>query len=182
MKGIVFTEFLKMVELQFDAETVESIIVNANLPSEGAYTSIGTYPHQEMVSLLTCLSERTGQSADALMRSYGKYMFAVLHAQIPSEDPLGRSNTFDLLATIENNIHAEVRKLYPDADLPHFEHTRLDENTLLLQYQSERQMASFAEGLILGCIAHFGESITVNRTDSPECFGSVALFTLKRTS
>ena len=41
MKGIVFTEFLEMVEDQ----------------SGGAYTSVGTYDHNEIFRLVNCLSE-----------------------------------------------------------------------------------------------------------------------------
>ncbi len=180
MKGIVFTEFLKMVERSFGAETVECIIVEANLSSGGAYTSVGTYPHEEMLALLACLSVRTGASVNQLMRIYGKYMFRVLHAQIPASDPVSRSDTFTLMMQIESNIHAEVRKLYPDADLPHFEHTRLDQYTLLLKYRSERGMASFAEGLISGCIEHFGEPIVLERADSGEHADCDAIFMLRR--
>ena len=40
MKGIVFTEFLEMVEEKFDLETLDKIIINSKLPSEGVYTSV----------------------------------------------------------------------------------------------------------------------------------------------
>ena len=43
MKGIVFTEFLEMVEEKYGLEMVDDIIENANLQSHGAYTSVGTY-------------------------------------------------------------------------------------------------------------------------------------------
>ena len=42
MKGIVFTEFLEMVEAQFGLDTVDAIIENSDLPSRGAYTAVGT--------------------------------------------------------------------------------------------------------------------------------------------
>ncbi len=58
MKGIVFTEFLEMVEDKFGLETVDSIIENSNLPSEGIYTSVGTYDFNEMVSLITSLHKK----------------------------------------------------------------------------------------------------------------------------
>ena len=49
MKGIVFTEFLEMVEASYGLQTVDTIIENASLPSEGAYTAVGTYDFNEMV-------------------------------------------------------------------------------------------------------------------------------------
>ena len=56
MKGVVFTEFLEMVEDQFGYETVDAIIVNSKVPSEGAYTAVGTYPSSEIFSLVEHLS------------------------------------------------------------------------------------------------------------------------------
>ncbi|MEL7340130.1 MAG: heme NO-binding domain-containing protein, partial [Bacteroidota bacterium] len=52
MKGIVFTEFLEMVEDTFGFETADNIVSQAELPSGGVYTAVGTYPALEMVSLV----------------------------------------------------------------------------------------------------------------------------------
>ena len=62
MKGIIFREFLEMVEEQFGYKTVDTIIENSNLASKGIYTSVGTYPHQEMFSLVKELSALTNIS------------------------------------------------------------------------------------------------------------------------
>lgn len=53
MKGIVFTEFLEMVADKFSADTVDTIIEEADPPSGGAYTAVGTYDFAEMASLVT---------------------------------------------------------------------------------------------------------------------------------
>ncbi len=45
MKGVVFTEFIEMVEDQFSADMVDDIIDDAQPPSGGAYTAVGTYDH-----------------------------------------------------------------------------------------------------------------------------------------
>ena len=41
MKGIVFTEFLEMVEERYSAEVMDQILLGAKLPSGGAYTARG---------------------------------------------------------------------------------------------------------------------------------------------
>lgn len=45
MKGIVFTEFVDMVEAQFSADMVDDILDDAAPASGGAYTAVGTYDH-----------------------------------------------------------------------------------------------------------------------------------------
>lgn len=43
MKGVVFTEFIEMVEGRFGLAMVDRIIEAAQLPSSGVYTAVGTY-------------------------------------------------------------------------------------------------------------------------------------------
>lgn len=178
MKGIVFTEFLEMVEKQHGWKMADELIVDAALPSEGIYTAVGTYPHQEMVKLVDLLSKKTGVSVRQLFLSYGQYLFQQFnHYYAYLFDKA--QNTFEFLESIENSIHVEVRKLYPDAELPTFTYHQVSPNQLIMVYRSERPFADFAEGLLYGCIAHFDESITIEREDSSNS-GREAKFILTR--
>ena len=77
MKGIVFTEFLEMVESTFGLETVDYIITNSDLESKGAYTAVGTYDFGEMLRLVTNLSEKVNSPVDDLLYVYGTYFSAL---------------------------------------------------------------------------------------------------------
>jgi len=46
MKGMVFTEFMDMVEEVLSADILEDIIEKSELPNDGAYTALGTYSHE----------------------------------------------------------------------------------------------------------------------------------------
>jgi len=162
MKGIIFTEFLEMVEEKFGDEVVETIIENANLPSEGAYTSVGTYDHKEMYSLIRELHKNTDIPVPQLMHAYGFYLFATLaNSYKPMLSDI--DNAFDMLRSVDKYIHVEVRKLYPDAELPHFEVNDRGTNTLEMIYTSPRKMSDVAAGLIEGCLMHFKEKATVTK-------------------
>jgi hypothetical protein len=78
MKGIVFTEFLDLVETKFGLEMVDTILNESELPSNGVYTAVGTYSFTEMVSLLTNLSKETGLVIDDLLLVYGEHFFTVV--------------------------------------------------------------------------------------------------------
>lgn len=162
MKGIVFTEFLEMVEEKFGYEMVDEIIAEEELPSGGSYTSVGTYSHAEMVQLIVGLSKKTQKNVPALLKAFGLYFFDTLEKNYP-QFLQATDNAFDFLESIENYIHVEVRKLYPDAELPSFETQLLADNTLEMIYTSERAMSDFAEGLMERAIGHYGESATIDR-------------------
>jgi len=160
MKGIVFTEFLDLVEEKFGLEMVDEIITKSDLESGGAYTSIGTYSFSEMLQLLQHLSAKTNISIDNLLLIYGEHLFAVLGISYPGlletyADPI------EMLASIEDHIHIEVRKIYPDAELPTFIVEERTENSLVMIYKSSRAMHHFGLGLMNKTFEYFNSSATI---------------------
>ncbi|MFB9052773.1 heme NO-binding domain-containing protein [Formosa undariae] len=160
MKGIVFTEFLDLVEAKFGLEMVDKIITESNLESNGVYTSVGTYQFSEMLQLLQHLSQNTNISIDDLLLVYAEHFFAVLAESYPGlidsyKDPI------EMLASIENHIHIEVRKIYPDAELPNFEVIEKTENSLVMIYKSSKSMHYFGLGLMNKTFEHFNSTATI---------------------
>jgi len=180
MKGIVFTKFIEMVEEQFSIETAETMIESCELPSGGAYTSVGTYNHEEMVSLLVQLSKMTGTPVPDLLRSYGNYLFGQFAVLYPVFFE-GITSSLAFAGQIDDVIHVEVMKLYPDAQLPRFESLSRTDDELKLLYRSDRHLGDFAEGLLEGCIIHFGEqnSVILKRENLDEP-GEPVCFTMTR--
>lgn len=177
MKGIVFTEFFEMVEEKFGYDMVDLIINNSELESNGVYTSIGTYPHSEIVQLLMNLSKETKLDPDTLLKEFGIYIFDTFKAGYPQFFEKSKS-TFEFLASIDSYIHVEVLKLYPDATLPKFDSTIDEKGIMTLIYKSDRKMGSFALGLIEKAITHYDEDLTVEMDVSSED-GSKVIFTIK---
>lgn len=167
MKGIVFSEFNEMVEDKFSPETADKIIVEADLASGGAYTSVGTYDHRELLTLVTLLSAETGIDVATLVKTFGKYLAGRFSKLYPVFFE-GVDGTLDFLATIEEHVHVEVKKLYPDAELPNFRTTRGEDRQMTMYYESRRPFADLAEGLISGCAEHFAEKVSVTRLDDNE--------------
>jgi hypothetical protein len=164
MKGIVFTEFLTMVEERFSLAMVEHIIEAAQLPSQGVYTSVGTYPVEEMVKLLQQLSLQSGTAAPDLLKTFGRYLLGRFVEAHPGFFAVQQC-TLDFLSAVEEHIHVEVRKLYADAELPRFFCERVSPQTLTMIYRSPRGLADLAEGLIEGCALHYREPVRVERED-----------------
>jgi hypothetical protein len=179
MKGIVFTEFLEMVEAAFSPDMADRILDEANLPSGGAYTTVGTYDHSEMIELVSHLSKDTGISMSDLMRAFGQHLFSRFSVLYPKyfNDV---DSSFRFLANVEDYIHVEVRKLYPEAELPSFESDLSQPGSMRLTYRSSRPFAPLAEGLIRGCMTHFGETADIEIEDLSDGAGTAARFTIIR--
>ena len=178
MKGIVFTEFFEMVEQAHGYEMVDQLIMDNDLPSGGIYTTIGTYDHREMVTLVVDLGKKTETPVPTLLHGFGKYLFGTFEKGYPMFFKAA-ANAFDFLESIEKYIHVEVKKLYPDAQLPRFETQRIDDNTLEMIYYSDRSMADFALGLIEKTFDHYKEKATITRENLVEN-GSQVKFLIER--
>lgn len=163
MKGIVFTEFIEMIEKEYGVVTAQKVIDQCDLKSKGAYTSVGTYDHKEMFELIEKLSEIKGVKVPELLQSYGKYFFNVLEKGYP--DFFIKNDLFSFLNSIDGYIHPEVLKLYPEAELPSFQTTTFENNKMELIYKSSRKMVYFAIGLIYGSAQHYSENVKVDIVD-----------------
>ena len=160
MKGIVFTEFLEMVEEKFGLEVVDYIIESSELASEGIYTAVGTYDFFEMQQLLVHLSEVSKIPINDLIYTYGLYFFKTLtfhHGDIFKY----YNSPIEMVASIENHIHVQVKKIYPDAELPTFKIVEQNEQSLSLIYKSERAMCMFAKALMEKTFEYYHENVDI---------------------
>ena len=178
MKGIIFTEFLALVEEKFGYEVVDKILASSKTQNDGSYTSVGTYDHNELIDLVVALSSEVDADTSDLVKAFGGYLFQNF-VKGYSETIAQFHSAFDLLEQVEGYIHVEVRKLYPGAELPTFSHVRHGEDTLEIVYNSKRPFADLCEGLMTECISHFDESIQLQRIDLVDD-GTSAKFLLKK--
>ena len=180
MKGLIFRELVDMIDAVYGADVLDEVMGAAELPvSNGAYTTVGTYPIEEMVSLVACLSDRVGQAPCDLLQAFGRHILGRFYIRYPAFFSNVRC-TYDFVERIDGHIHEEVLKLYPDAELPKFS-THRNEHRLVLEYHSPRALSDLALGLLEASAQHFGESLKVTRQMRDES-GHRVVFTLEPTA
>lgn len=183
MKGIIFQEFVTMVEANFSLEVADSMMTSSTLETGGAYTCVGTYDYHELAEMVGHLSDASGVATPVLLCTFGEYLFNSLATRYPDHIK-NLTSTYALLNVLDDKIHVDVKKLYPDADLPTFKTVGFDLDSdpaeLILLYRSSRPLADLAQGMIGGAIKHFNESISVTRKDLPCREGAHTRFTLKK--
>jgi hypothetical protein len=163
MKGIVFNLLEGAVTKTYGEDVWDDLLDAAGL--DGAYTSLGNYPDQHLTALVGAAATTTGESAQTIVRWFGREALPALAMAYPGFfDPHQDVRTF--LYTLNDIIHPEVRKLYPGADVPTFGFTTAEDGTITMRYGSPRQLCAFAEGLIEGAAAHFGQTVAI---EQPGC-------------
>ncbi|NOR88402.1 MAG: hypothetical protein GQ527_12410 [Bacteroidales bacterium] len=178
MKGLVFTEFIEFVEGKFGFEISDQMITASELKSGGVYTAVGTYEFKEMQSLLMNLHKETKIPLPILLETYGSHLFYKFVEMFPQFVDKSKS-LFHFISGIDQYIHVEVKKLYPDAELPKIIVDNSTDEYLKLTYISERKLGYFALGLLKSAIKCFQEKIEIEMEFKKED-GSEVQFTLKK--
>jgi hypothetical protein len=153
MKGVVLSEFVQFAEARYGVP-----------PPGGAYNAVETYDFADMLGLVDAAAARIEGGRPEVLRTFGTHLFGRFAALYPIFF-FDAESALDLLGGINTYVHDEVQKLYPDAQFPHFDVERGSADRMALVYRSARPLADLAEGLIRGCIAHFGRPVTVERDD-----------------
>ena len=161
MKGIIFNLLERVVTTELGEPAWERVLDEAGL--EGAYTAVGTYDDSELTRLAQAAASILNKETDEVVRWFGEKAFPLLSERYP-DFVSGHTSTIPFLLQLNDVIHPEVRKLFPGAYAPEFDFVRVDSSTLALGYESYRNLCAFAEGLVGGAAAHFGETVTIEQT------------------
>ncbi|MCG8493027.1 MAG: heme NO-binding domain-containing protein [Sneathiellales bacterium] len=178
MKGEVFLEFFKMVDEVFSPEMTEHLIDDAELSTNGIYTAVGTYPPADILNLVVALSKRTDAPVGDLVHAFGKYLFNSFTIRYPHFFE-NQSDAFEFLKGVDDYIHVEVHKLYPEASTPKITVEQSTPHSMKLEYSSQCPFAELANGLLHACIEYFQQDINIERPFTAEN-GQAAEFQLSK--
>jgi hypothetical protein len=163
MKGIVFNLLEECVTAEHGEDTWDALLDAAGL--DGVYTSLGSYPDEDLLALVMAASSALGVPPDDVVAWFGRSALPLFAERYP-QFFAAHDSTRPFLLTLNDIIHPEVRKVYPGADVPEFEFDTSSDEVLLMEYRSARKLCSFGEGLIEGAATHYGEHVAI---EQPQC-------------
>jgi hypothetical protein len=152
-----------MVEGAAGSEAWDRALLAAE--TEGAYTSLGSYPDEELLRIADHLAKEQNTRPENILRQFGRFAFSGMmqrcsHVSQRFVDSRG------LLRGLNGVVHPEVQKLYPDSITPDFQVVRESSTMLELEYRSVRSLCGFALGMAAGAIDYFDERAQVSH---PKC-------------
>lgn len=159
MKGVIFNSVAEAV-IEFGGEQLwDDLLEKAGLT--GVYTSLGSYDDAELLTLVKVAADALGKTIEETTEFVGELVFPHLsgrHRNLIAN----HTSTVSLLCELNDVIHPEVLKLYPDAAVPDFQTLLVDGNHLQLLYRSDRQLPALAAGLIRGAANLYQEDVKID--------------------
>lgn len=163
MKGVIFNLLERVVADKYSEETWEDLLDATGL--SGAYTSLGSYPDEEIEKLVGAAATALNLPPSEVLRWFGRNAMPLLATAYPAFFT-PHKNTLSFVKSVNAIIHPEVRKLYAGAGCPHFHFEDREDGTLLMGYNSPRKLCALAQGFIEGAGDHFGQKMQV---EHPHC-------------
>jgi hypothetical protein len=162
VKGTIFVELISMAEDAFGEDVVDQVLDQADLENGGAFTAVGNYSCSELIKMVMAFSDHSGISPTDLQRKFGHWMldhFVTNYEEFFAE----KTDSFSLLEAVDGEIHVEVKKLYPEAELPVFATNRLSKTHLEMTYSSPRPLVEFCHGMIEASLRRYNQAAKIGR-------------------
>lgn len=158
MKGVVFNLLESFICEGWGDDVYEEILAQCPLHTQEPFVGPGTYPDADLVSIASATANHLGLSLPEALRAFGVYSLPHLVGSAPDlTRPLTTPEA--LLLAVDGVIHVEVRKLFPKAQPPQFTVRKNDDDSLHLEYRSDRKFCPFLEGLFDGLGDYFDHDI-----------------------
>lgn len=158
MKGIIFNVLEEVVVANYGEKVWDDLLAAAG--SSGVYTSLGSYPDDEMMGLVKAASEALGKPPGDVVRWFGRQAMPRFAQRYPAFFA-AHGSTRSFVLALNTIIHPEVRKIYTGAHCPHFDFEEASDGALLIGYHSPRKLCAIAHGFIEGAADHYHEEAEV---------------------
>lgn len=160
MKGVIAVCLKELVERDFGADKWADALEQAGLPRDMTILPIDDVDDAAVMRVVgsTCdvLGISLQQAADAFGHhwacEYAPKMYGVYYAGIDSAK--------EFLLKLDS-IHVATTRTVPNAHPPRFNYEDVDANTLIMEYQSNRELLPFFMGLVKGIAENYGEKADV---------------------
>jgi len=158
MKGVVFNLLEQVVVREYGENVWDDLLDATGFP--GTYTSLGSYPDEEMMALVGAASTALKLPPGEILRWFGRRAMPLLAQHYPVFFA-PHTDTLSFVMSVNAIIHPEVRKLYAGAGCPHFHFEKAENGALLMGYNSARRLCALAHGFIEGAGDHYSQTMTV---------------------
>jgi predicted hydrocarbon binding protein len=162
MKGVVFVALAEMIQNKYGHQFWNNVVSKSELESEGVYTAAATYKDEEANKLLASIASKLDKKSNDVLKIFGIYLAGYFNKKYPQF--FSSDGFFDFLASVDNIVHVEIKKLSPDSTPPKIQTIKLSEKEMTLLYFSKRKLCPLAIGLIKGSSHIYGINVDVEHT------------------
>ena len=165
MKGVIVECVRKMVSGKYSLAQWKNILEKSGVPASQIFLASQDVDDAVVLKIFTSSCSVLGVSLSEFSDMFGEYWMLSYAPAIYPNFFTNVTSSKDFLLNM-NSLHAQITKKVPNAKPPQFEHSWKDNNTLLIKYNSSRNLIDVAVGLVKGVGKYFKENIVVKKLDN----------------
>lgn len=164
MKATISGCLLEMIDARFGTRTSARVVELAGLDHQSTVLRmpIVDVPDSHFTKLFVATLEVTGLTAEQGYDAFGEHWCCVYAPKLYAPYLQRFTNAREMLVGLDA-LHVQITRAVPNARPPRFNLSWLDENTLDVEYISERNLIDVYVGLARGVGKYFKETMTVTK-------------------
>ncbi|MCT9094690.1 heme NO-binding domain-containing protein [Haloarchaeobius sp. HME9146] len=124
------------------------------------YLPVTRYPDEEFTDAIAAIAAVTDHSEETIQRDVGRFLAPDILNTFKAHVKQGWG-TREILAALDG-IYKQIRKQDDESALPTVATSRLDPDTYVLEYRSEKRLCDLGKGIIEGIAAEYGDEVTIS--------------------
>lgn len=169
MKGHIFNLLEQFIEETAGPEALDEILAACQFTGDGIFVRPGNYPDEDLVEIVNHAVARLGITVEEAHGAFGQWIFPHLADLVPPE-MTKRDHPKDFLMELDRVHEVELKKLWPDAKPPTFHCEDTGPDTMVIRYDSPREMFDLMDGVLRSVEQFYGLAMTWERrlSDGPD--------------
>jgi hypothetical protein len=161
VKGSIAQCAEELVRTRFGDATWDDVCVEAGLQPDTSFMPAADIDDAAVIGVLRAVGTVCGLSAEQVSDAYGEYWVCEYASRQYPAYFRGAHTAREFLLKM-NNVHDMVTRSVAKAQPPRFGYSWADDDTLVIDYQSKRNLAGLLVGLVKGVGIHFDEKLVVS--------------------
>lgn len=160
MKGSIAQCAEELVRTRFGDATWDEVCAQAGLRRDTYFMPAADIDDRAVLRVIEAIGSVCELGPEQVADAFGEYWVCEYASRQYPAYFRGASSARELLLKMDT-VHELVTRSVPKARPPRFVYTWSDENTLVIEYRSARQLTGLLIGLIKGVGTHYGERLAV---------------------
>lgn len=161
MKGTIVCCIRDMVIEKFHKDVWQRTLERSGIPASNMFLPMSDIPDETVMKIIENLCKELGVTLEQAADTFGEYWMVNYVPKLYSNFLLGAPTTRDLLLKMDR-IHDTVTRTMSNASPPKFKYSWQDDNTLLMTYDSKRNLVPIFKGLVKGVGKYYKEDIQIS--------------------
>lgn len=162
MKGVIPDCLKKLVISKFGLDKWEESLDIAGFPRTTLFLMTQDTPDEDVLKVVGAVCQVLNITLEQAADAFGDYWVNEYAVKIYKPYYWQIKSAKEFLLNMDN-VHKTVTKNIPNAHPPRFTYKWKDDKTLIMTYESPRNLIVFLIGLIKGVGSHFNEALGISK-------------------